>query len=731
MNILLKIPYKIYDYISTSLRKLTSIKLRNFYVIFGIFSIFTYILLLRIPLLTEHHNFDELMFLSWGSALVEHGPFSLDYTSRFISSSFHSMMYIFAGMDVLVLRLIVSSILVLNALFVFFICYRIYSLRSGIAGSLTFLTYMGLQAFQGTYYTKELFSIFWMSLAVIAGTYRKSFLSTFILGIFVGLGFVSRPLFLMFAAVIFIWQFILLSYPDHIIRFKHAFMYALGFFIPIITEFALTSYYSGSFETYIDQFKRTLAYGTGASSATYFTNLINLVNTQKIFLIPIIIFSLIGLYQVKLFSKKYAVFFLLWLFVCLANISMTGQFFLHYSQVLILPLAILTGFALGDIFSSLYAKKIWLPTFLIILTLGGFSYLGHPYIQDYVSYQKSNITLRDFWKRNGIPDWTEHKNAALYLKKYMKQDDQYFAWTGVPIFYNYLGPSIMPNVVYDVEMLANKYVYMSWKRISYLFNYKLNQRQLIKKIKSKNPPEWISIQTGGARLPQMIKGFPDFFQLVASKYNFVSDLGKDTIFKIKTKEELANSNSGPIPISILVRNYKINSFVFYPDKVSILTSNMNALSENETFVYSGNFSNILENKKNLQISLEEIYDNEQYQDLLNNELGLSIIKAEYDFRKSLPEERINITSAQLPEALLLTTSFNEGISRIFIQTDNIMYEGPDLLGRFPPIYQDINNSELFLFGRDSDLLNSSKVKYIYVVSNNGATIYFNNISFEK
>lgn len=704
----------------------------SFFGIFGSLSIFIFILLLRVPLLMEHHNFDELMFISWGRALIENGPFSLDYSARLISSYYHSMMFFFSVMDVFILRLIVTSVLILNALFIFYFSYRIYSLRSGIAGSLTYLAYMGLQVFQGTYYTQELFSNFWISLAIIVGIARKSFISSLILGICVGFGFVSRPLFLLFAVVIFIWQFILISYPNIFARFKHALIYSFGFLIPIFIEFSLTSYYSGSFETYIDQFKRTLTYGTGASSTSYFSNLLFLFNTQKFFLIPLTLVALIGIYRIQIFSKKYGLFFLMWVLASLANIFITGQFFLHYTQILILPLAILAGIALGDFFSKQYLKREWINALLLTLIIGGYTYFGHPHLNDYFLYKKNDITLRDFWKRNNIPDWTEQKNAALYLKQHMKQHDQYFAWTSTPIFYSYLGASVLPNIVYDAEMVANKYAYMSWKRISSRFNYKENQRRLIKKIKSKNPPEWISIDSTGERLPQMIEGFPDFFHLVSSNYNYVKNVGGTSIFKIKNKEELANldSNSGinSIPISVLVKNYKIDAFIINQDNVNILTSNLNALSEKKTFVYSVNFSNLPNDKKNLQISLEDIYDNEELLDMLKNDLDLSISKANYVFSKASPEEQIEISSSPLPKALLLSMPFIGNVERIFIQTDNIMYEGPGLLGRFPPIFQDIKNPELFLFGRESDLLDSSKIKYIYAISPNKAEIYFNKIT---
>ncbi|QZP17811.1 hypothetical protein K6112_00180 [Methylophilales bacterium] len=718
-------PTKNYDLIKSSRKKLV-----YFYGAFITLLALVYIIFLRVPFLSEQLGWDELQFMSWGKSLIEHGPFSLDITFRLFTVFYHSMLYYFSGMDTIIFRFIVTSILIVNTFFIFLICYRTYSLLSGITGSLTFFSYMGLGAFQGNNFTQELLSNFWMSCAVIAAIYRKSFFSTFILGVIVGAGFLARPLFLLFVAVIFIWQFIILSYPDYVIRLKHASIYVLGFFIPILAEFAITSYYSGSFETYIDQWLNLVSYGTGASALTYFNNLQSLINTQKSLLLPLVTIALIGLYRIRLSSKKYSLFFLLWLVACLVNISITGQFFLHYSQVLILPLAILSGVALGDFISFLYVKNKYLPTFLVTLILLGFTYLGHPHIRYYMPYLEKKITSREFWWRTGTPDWSVAMEAPQYLKKQMKKDDEYFAWTGVPIFYTYLGPSVLPSVIYDVEMMAKQYSYMSWKRFP-SFDYKLNQKKLIAKIKSETPPKWITIQNRSGRLLKMIDGFPEFFYLVSSKYNLDVSFDHDLVYKIKPKNELINSFLDEIPISILVRNYMINSFDFYPEKVSISANNLNSLSENKTVTYSGNFSNLLGNNKHLKISLEELSTNKKYRDSLKSELGLSINNANYDFRKATTKEQIDIASTSLSEALLLTTDFYKGVERIFIQTDNIMYEGPGLLGRLPPIYQDIKKPEIFLFGRDVDFLNTKKIISIYIIGKDNAKVYFNNISIKK
>lgn len=71
---------------------------------------FAVILLLRVPLLYEYHNSDEMQYLSWGKTFFESGPYSLDNMTPPIFSMLSGVIYLLSGLNSIAFRIIITVI---------------------------------------------------------------------------------------------------------------------------------------------------------------------------------------------------------------------------------------------------------------------------------------------------------------------------------------------------------------------------------------------------------------------------------------------------------------------------------------------------------------------------------------------------------------------------------------------------------------------------------------------
>ena len=655
---------------------------------FGIvFLVFAVILLLRVPLLYEYHNFDEMQFLSWGKTFFERGPYSLDLMTPPIYSMILGVIYFLTGLNSVVFRLLITFILILNALLIALIGYRLHSRRCGVLAALIFLAYLGLPIFQGHYLTKELFENLFISLAVFLLTYERTQKNICLIGIIAGLGFVIRQTVFLQIAAIFTFLFFESYSLKMTTRVKNVMVFLLGLSIPFLIDILIGVAFN-RIENLFSNYQVLIKYGTqgkgSMATGDYLGNLKRL-SFQMPLLLPLISLASLGLIQSWRIRPKQALFMLMWTVGAVASMGFTGNFFPHYSQTLMVPLALLSGYALTILFPLGFQRKKWLFASISIILAFSFIWIGHPHLRDYILFVKKEITLREYWHRNNMADWSQIREGAFLLKEKMKPNERYFSFTSVPFDFLVLGPSILDRVVQDVEILPPESAYLSWKSFSYLFDYRRNQDKVLKSIESQSPPEWISVHISD-RLPGFIFAFPEFFSKITAKYEFIADTGDQIIYKLK--EEVKSVPTESIPLSLLVRSFRINSITFHPSTIDFQVSHMDRLDNKQVISYPFNSGNLLRGKKSRTIEFKNIFFEDDSEEIINHlkKLGLIVLNVDFYLRSALPEESHIIGQPDGIGRQLLITTVESDIRRIFVETPDSTYEGPGVLGRLAPIY---------------------------------------------
>jgi hypothetical protein len=698
---------------------------RNIIKYLAICVLFIVVLLLRIPLLHEHHNYDELQFISFGKALFENGLYSTDLTATPIHSFFLGIIYKLAKFDEIHLRITVTVLLFLNAVLISIIGYRLRSISCGIASAFLYLLYMGSPVFQGHYLTKELFDNLCITVAVLLLFSIRTLPNMLFIGIVIGIDFTCRQTSILFGAAILIWQ--MLISPDTSGRLQHKVRYMVvflaGVFIPILGEFIISAVY-GQLGNHISAYKIFISYGSkirGSSIALYFDNLWRLLKIQWIYMVSLGSIALFGIYKLHQFSKSFYYLLLLWISAAIFSSIITGGFYQHYTQVLIPPLALLAGY--GASYIEQCKKEIGTIVKIAPLAICGFIYLNNSYFLDYLHFMKKDINIRELWARNNMPDWTAPREAAFYLKHHMKSDDTYFALASHPLYFNVLGKPVLPRNLYDFEFFPPETAYLDTvKSFVSRFDYRKNQNDLLEMI-YKSPPEWIVVQVGH-NIQDEIKSFPAFFSELAKKYKFVIDTGSNIIYKLNPNNEYVENSQ--LPISLLVRSYMIEKITIYQSKTEMSVSSLNNLSEKTNFIFFNDSFNLLQGQAKREIKFKDLFIEKNSIEVVNHlkKLGLSIVNPDVYTRLALPAEKPKIQHANKIAYQLISTNANSDIIRIFIKISDILYEGPGILGRYPPIFSG-NGPPLAVFLIESKSKTYSHI-YLYAVANSEATILLGN-----